>query len=177
MTREQYEALSVVALKEIAKNRGIRHISALKKREVSRECWLRMPRSRERLLRQQKPRFRTAESQGGSGKEEPSGPASNELSYVRKRQKRLRRTQGNRTAERGFPGRRTAGRRAPGRLLLEMGIPDRSSPGMTLPETIFREQRITDTTLPERMINITAQQRLGSDTSQRQPQFRRQAVC
>ena len=34
MTREQYEALSVVALKEIAKNRGIRHISALKKREV-----------------------------------------------------------------------------------------------------------------------------------------------
>ena len=34
MTREQYEALSVAALKEIAKNRGMRHISALKKREV-----------------------------------------------------------------------------------------------------------------------------------------------
>jgi len=34
MTREQYEALSVTALKDIAKNRGIKNISALKKQEV-----------------------------------------------------------------------------------------------------------------------------------------------
>lgn len=34
MTKEQYEALSVTALKEIAKNRGLRNISALKKQEV-----------------------------------------------------------------------------------------------------------------------------------------------
>ncbi len=86
MTREQYEALSVVALKEIAKNRGIRHISALKKREVSRECWLRMPRSRNGSSDSRNQDSDSRKS-GGSGKEEPSGPASNELSYVRKRQR------------------------------------------------------------------------------------------
>ncbi len=34
MTREQYEALSVTVLKELAKNRGMSHISALKKKEL-----------------------------------------------------------------------------------------------------------------------------------------------
>ncbi|MEY8426928.1 transcription termination factor Rho [Lachnospiraceae bacterium 46-15] len=34
MTREQYEALSVVVLKDLAKSRGLRNISALKKKDV-----------------------------------------------------------------------------------------------------------------------------------------------
>ena len=34
MTREQYEALSVTVLKDLAKSRGLRNISALKKKDV-----------------------------------------------------------------------------------------------------------------------------------------------
>ena len=34
MTREKYESLSAVALRDIAKARGLKHISALRKNEL-----------------------------------------------------------------------------------------------------------------------------------------------
>lgn len=95
MTREQYEALSVVALKEIAKNRGLRHISALKKREVI-----------ERMLaedaREQGTAPQTAESMGVSGKEESSGTASDEVSHVREEPKELAEDAGKQNGREGI---------------------------------------------------------------------------
>lgn len=102
MTREQYEALSVVALKEIAKNRGIRHISALKKREVIERMLAEDAKEQGTAPQTAETKIPTAESQGGSGKEEPSGPASNELSYVREEAKEAAEDAGKQNGREGI---------------------------------------------------------------------------
>lgn len=89
MTREQYEALSVVALKEIAKNRGIRHISALKKREVIERMLAEDAREQGTAPQTAETKNPTAETQGGSGKEEPSGTAADEVSHAREEAKEV----------------------------------------------------------------------------------------
>lgn len=102
MTREQYEALSVVALKEIAKNRGIRHISALKKREVIERMLAEDAKEQGTAPQTAETKIPTAESQGGSGKEEPSGTASNELSYVREEAKEAAEDAGKQNGREGI---------------------------------------------------------------------------
>ena len=106
--REKYESLSVLALKDLAKARGLKNISSLKKAEVV-DAMVAEDRRLEQLKKQEEEAARQKEStkEKSSGEAEQTGKTAQEKPAQDKSQERPQRTERQRPARMPKEGRDT----------------------------------------------------------------------